>query len=154
LEVPEQLKFDVMIGPQILIVTGGVMLAMLLLPRFIRLFGRPLRAGDHIRLSGGYETPAAWLGQFGHIDAEVLRFIVIPGRSNAAVVRMARAISCSDITSDIALLYLRFRDGRWRKSNIVHVELWSHEPTVAEVSDATRGTRCHVESHASYRLLA
>ena len=138
----------------ILALTGATLAVIGLLPRILRFFERPLRVSDRIRLSGGYDTAARWLGTGDHVDGEVVRFIENAVRGRAAVVKLAVPISSTSFSSDIAVLYLRFQDARWSNHEIVHVELWRHVPRPEELTDPSDEDRQWIESHASYRTLS
>lgn len=59
----------------ILVITGGVITLIALLPRIVRLSRGMLRVGDRIRLSGGCDSPPRWLDGREYVDDEVLSFV-------------------------------------------------------------------------------
>lgn len=139
----------------ILAITGAIIAAIGLLPRLTRLFARPLRVGDWIRLAGGCETEPKWLGGRDYIEGQIVTFIDSANRGRAAVVKLREAPPASAFPSDIAVLYLRYKHAQWKaRHEIVHVELWRHSPSLEEIDTASDAVRTRVESHASYRAVS
>ena len=142
------------IQTMILGITGGTVAALALLPRIMHFVKRPLRVGDRVRLSGGYDSAASWLGTRDYVDGEVVAFINSAEGGRAAAVKLAAPITSDRFLSDIVLLYLRFADSRWSRHEIVHVELWRHLPRPEELGHHSDEDREWIESHASYRTLS
>lgn len=137
----------------ILAVTAAAVAALFLLPRLRRLIQRPLRVGGRIRLSGGHALHATWLGGHAYVDAEVVDFLPTGDRRRAALVHLARPLSGSRFSSDVAVLSLRYEDGEWKGHDVVHVELWRTTPVAEELNDSSNANREWLESHAVYRSL-
>lgn len=134
----------------IIAITGVAVAAIALLPRLVRGNRGTLQAGDRVRLSGGYDDLAEWLEGREFIDGEVLSFIDVTAGRPAAVVRLSEPVSAGNFTSNIAVLHLRYDDARWSGGETVHVQLWRHVPTAADLDDQSSVDRKWVESHATY----
>jgi len=115
------------------------------------LFGRRLREGDRIRLSGGYEMEPKWLGGKDAYLGRCLKFISGQSKQPAAVVELDETIAINSLSGNVVILELRYAGARWRKREIVHLELCDFVPENKAWNDRKRGE--WIESHASYELL-
>lgn len=114
---------------------------------------RPLRVGDRIRLSGGYDIPPPWLGGRDSITGHVVAFAETDVSRPAAVVKLDEVITFEELNSDIVMLYLRYKDGRWGAGDVVHLELWRQMPPSHVSQEIDSDVRKWVESHVSYRIV-
>jgi hypothetical protein len=134
----------------ILLSASALIGALALLPRIGRMFHKPLRIGDRVRISGGHQEPPPWLE--GRDDVEGTVTGVVPrAQSVSYEVTLDSPLARAATDYRFALLQLRFTDARWARNGVVHVELWAGAP-----SKATSGADVpheHVESHAVYRAI-
>lgn len=136
----------------ILAITILTVIAIGLLPRLMRGTSRPLRTGDRIRLSGGYDSKPTWLDSRASVDGEVLAFIADATPMKSALVRLTSPISVDGFTSEIVALHLRYLHSRWGQREIVHVELLDGIPRSENDGGAAHAK--WIESHAMYAVLS
>ena len=111
------------------------------------LFGRSLKVGDKVRLSGGYDGPT-WINGSVFIDGEVVGFIKKNPDTKLTVVHLERTIKAKSVEGDYLVLSLRYVGAKWIRSEIVHVELFDSLPQEGGKSGVW------IESHAVYKILA
>lgn len=136
----------------ILSITGAVIAGLGAAPPLSRIMSARMKIDDRIRLSGGYESDPPWLGMRSHIDGRVIAFIDSEAH-RAAIVRLDEPIAFESITSQIVVLYLRYKDAKWKQHEIVHLELWRYAPQAEQIDRATDHDRQWIESHATYQVL-
>lgn len=115
-----------------------------------KLFSKPVRVGDRIRLSEGYQIPPEWLGIRKYIDGTVLKFIDNPWDKKKrlnAIVQLDDKVNFRHLSGDIVVLSLRYVGSSWKGSDYVHIELYDHIP--ARVGNSERW----IESHAKFHRL-
>jgi|SRR5215831_7064780 len=110
---------------------------------------RTLRAGDRVKLSGGYKD-AEWLCGRSHVLGIVDR--LIPGQNDqpAVVVRLDEPIESDGVRGSLVVLGLRFVGAKRGPTGTVHVELCDFNPEDKRWQDRRQGK--WVESHATYEL--
>ena len=113
------------------------------------LLGRRLRIGDRVRLEGGYDMEPKWLNGLSAYFGQCVGFIPGENGQSAAVIQLETPITFDGVTGNFVALRLRYVDARWAKREVVHLELFSSQPTSLQ-DPSTRGL--WIESHASYRV--
>jgi hypothetical protein len=110
---------------------------------------KPLKVGDRVELSGGYDFEPSWLGGLPSHPGVVSSFI--PGQNDmpAAVVRLDNAITAKGTTGDIVVLELRYVGQGWQDTGTVHIELCDFVPEERAWQQRRQGK--WVESHATYK---
>jgi len=108
-----------------------------------------LKAGDRVKLSGGYDN-ALWLCGRSHVLGIV--DALIPGQNDqpAVVVRLDEPIEFDGIRGSLVVLELRYVGATWGPTGTVHVELCDFNPENKRWQDRRQGK--WVESHATYEL--
>ena len=114
------------------------------------MFGK-LKIGDRIQIGGGYDMEPQWLNKNQHYTGVVKAFIPGQNDSPAAVVKLDEPITFEEIKGDIIVLELRYVGAKWKKNEIVHVELCDFEPEEKLCKDRKKGK--WVESHANYKRI-
>ena len=107
-----------------------------------------LKAGDRIRLSGGYDMDPEWLGDQGFFMGVVTAFITGQNEMPAAVVQLDENIHFRGATGNILILELRYEGAKWNPGETVHVELCDFLPENKRWQDRRQGL--WIESHARY----
>jgi len=92
-----------------------------------------------------------WLNNKQHHTGVVKAFIPGQNDSPAAVVELDEHITFDEIKGNIIVLELRYVGAKWKKSQIVHVELCDFVPEEKTWKDRKQGK--WVESHASYKRI-
>jgi len=110
-----------------------------------------LKIGDRIQIGGGYDMKPKWLKEKENYTGVVKAFIPGQNESLAAVVELDEDIIFDDIVGNIIVLELRYSGAKWKKSEIVHVELCDFIPEEKSWKDRMQGK--WVESHASYKKI-
>lgn len=122
-----------------------------------------LKEGDVVRLSGGYEGVAEWLGESlgdkysgqskikSFIDGKVIGFIPGSNEKEDAIVKLSKNVKYKDKSGDIVVLNLRFVGAHWSRTNIVSVELCDFVPEAKQPLERKRG-HC-VEDHSTYEII-
>jgi hypothetical protein len=108
-----------------------------------------LRAGDRVRLSGGYDMEPAWLSGEAHIEGTVDGFIPGQNAVPAAVITLDEPITALGAVGRTLVLELRYEGAGWAPTETVHVELCDFAPEPKRWQDRRQGK--WVESHATYR---
>ncbi len=113
--------------------------------------GPPLRPGDRVFVSGGYDPEPAWLAGGRGYAGTLERFI--PGRSEqpAAVVRTDVPVTVGGVTGEVLVMELRWVGASWHSGAVSHVELCDFEPEPKSREERRHGA--WVESHASIHHL-
>jgi hypothetical protein len=115
--------------------------------------GRPLAAGQRVRVFGGYDTNPAWLKD----DPDGYEGIVadfIPGRNElpAAVIELDVPLFAGGIEGGIVVLEQAWEGIPWgQTSPRVHVELCNFKPEHKRWQDRRRGA--WIESHATFEVV-
>lgn len=112
----------------------------------------PIKPGDRVKLSGGYDMEPRWLGGAEYLLGSVHTFI--PGQNSepAAVVVLDAPIRVDGVEGRTVVLELRYVGQTWADSGTVHVELCDFEPEAVRWQDRRQGR--WVESHATYERVA
>ncbi len=114
---------------------------------------QPLKVGDKIELSGGYDYDPIYLR---NPDAPkrtgtIIKFIKGQNEELAAVVKLDEIISGEEITGDIVVLELRHEGQTWQEPSPVHIELCNFMPENITWKDRVQGE--WVEAAASVKLI-
>lgn len=129
------------------------MVMVALLPKLRRAISPPLRIGDRIRLSGGYDNKPTWLGARTSIEGVVLTFVESSGAaSRSAIIKLGSALSAEGLSSDLIALDLRYKSARWGQHELVHVRLLNEMPGGEDQSRALLNGKW-IGSHASYTVV-
>jgi len=110
-----------------------------------------LKIGDRIQIGGGYDMEPKWLNEKENYTGVVKAFIPGQSESLAAVVELDEDIKFDDIVGNMIVLELRYVGAKWKKSEIVHVELCDFIPEEKSWKDRRQGK--WVESHALYKKI-
>lgn len=111
-----------------------------------------MRAGDRVRLYGGYDAPVPWLGGKEERTGTCIGFLSEEDKRTTAVVELDEPVACKGTTGKHVLLRLRYVGARWAKREIVHVELCDFLPDERTHKEKKRGV--WVESHSNYAVVA
>ncbi len=111
------------------------------------LYGKKLKPGDRLYLSGGYAMNPEWLGSNQGYSASVINYLPTNGPDPNLLIQFDHPIITSEFKSDLAVLQLRWEEDSWLEAGVVHVNLLD----AASPIDQQQGV--HVESHASYSLV-
>ena len=109
-----------------------------------------MKAGNTVKLSGGYDCEPAWLPHVEHVIGEVIKFI--PGQNSepAAVIKLPSPITVESCTGNILVLELRHEGAKWVEEGVVHIELCDFMPDDIRWQDRKQGL--WVEAAASYAV--
>lgn len=134
----------------IILVAAALVAAVGVAPSLLRRTSRRLRPGDRLRIFGGHEMPAPWLG--GRRDVQgAVEAVLDNGGPGVVVVRLDEYLRVAAPgrggAGSIAILELRFRGARWGRREVVSVRLAESMPHRAAEVVAFPA----VESHAVYR---
>lgn len=102
--------------------------------------GQGLKAGDRVRISGGYEMEPRWLEDGGAREGTLVRFIPGQNARPAAVVRLDNALTVDGRRGDFLVLELRHAGAAWQPGASVHLELLGEEPEDLRWQDRKQGT--------------
>lgn len=107
-----------------------------------------LRVGQRVRLSGGHSLDPTWLAGRKEILGRVNSFIPGQNRQSAVLVDLDEPLEFDGMRGEVVVLDLRFVGARWRRHEIVGIELCDFRPEPKAVLDRRHCKR--IESHASY----
>jgi hypothetical protein len=110
-----------------------------------------LKAGDRIRLFGGYDMIPRWLCGKDEYFGTMTRFIPAQNQERLAVIKLDSPITVEGITGDIVILSLRYEGAKWKDQETVHIELCDFDPEPRTWEYRKHGK--WVESHAQYEIL-
>jgi hypothetical protein len=111
----------------------------------------PLKVGDRVFVSGGYDMRPRWLGGREGFSGKIERFIPGQNEGPAAVIRTDDPVSVNGVTGDTLVMELRWVGATWRSGAVAHIELCDFEPEEKAWQDRRQGK--WVESHASIRRM-
>lgn len=137
----------------ILSATAVLVAVIAILPRAIRRFRRPLRIGDRLRLTGGYEDPPEWLQGHPYVCGRAVAFIPDKEGRSAVAVALDSPLFAEGTSYSFVLLRLRYADARWSRREFVHVELWVDVPSSVDSKASGAPRHKWIESHAAYRVV-
>jgi hypothetical protein len=116
-----------------------------------------MKAGDRVRLSGGYHMEPQWLqGGNGYL-ATVLGFLEneIEGRHTdgqlSALIEFDQALEFESLIGKYGLLDLRYVDQTWERSGPTHVYLLTKP--ISSIVEKTSESSRWMESHAFYEIV-
>lgn len=114
---------------------------------------QPLKVGDKIELSGGYNYDPLFLKNppASKRSGTVIKFIKGQNESQAAVVKLDQVISGEKITGDIVVLELRYVGQTWQEPTPVHIELCDFMPEDKTWKDRKQGE--WIEAAATVKLV-
>ena len=114
---------------------------------------QPLKVGDKIELSGGYDYDPLFLKNppASKRSGTVIQFITGQNESPAAVVKLDQKFSGEKITGDIVVLELRHVGQTWQEPTPVHIELCDFMPDNKTWKDRKQGE--WVEAAATVTLV-
>ena len=114
---------------------------------------QPLKVGDKIELSGGYNYDPLFLKNppASKRSGTVIQFIKGQNESQAAVVKLDQVISGEKITGDIVVLELRYVGQTWQEPTPVHIELCDFMPEDKTWKDRKQGE--WIEAAATVKLV-
>ena len=102
---------------------------------------KPLKVGDNIELSGGYDYDPLYLKNpsSSKRSGTLIQFIKGQDEYPAAVVKLDLKISGQKITGDIVVLELRHVGQTWQNPTPVHIELCDFMPEDKTWKDRKQG---------------
>ena len=112
------------------------------------LFGRRIKPGQEVIISGGYEFKSAWGEE--EKRATVIKFFPGQGKTQALLVEFKHPSPFVGFVAQYAVLELSYEDREWRDGATCRVEACELIPEDKEWKDRVHGTA--VESHAIIRI--
>ena len=109
----------------------------------------PIRPGDRLLLSGGYDMSPRWLD--GRTSRSGTVVDLVPGQNEqpAVLLKLDSPIEVDGVSGEFLILETRYVDQAWTDKGTVHIELCSFEPERKRWQDRRQGK--WVESHATYQ---
>lgn len=113
----------------------------------------PLKIGDEIELSGGYDIDPVYLAKpkASKRSGTIIQFIKGQHESPAAVVKLSELVSGEKITGNIFVLELRYVEQTWSQPTPVHIELCNFMPENKPLRERKQGE--WVEAAATIKLV-